>query len=202
MTRDRARILDASANRAAEALRVMEDAARFLLDDRDLTAQLKALRHDLRALTPSSHHRDAAGDVGTTVSTEAETFRSGARHVVVAAAKRLQESLRSLEEWSKASSLSAGAGPDVRGSARAFEQLRYRAYALEQRLPDRPPPARGPAPPPPCRGRTAPAAPCPGAGPPAVGRPAMGRRAHAAAAGRGGVPPRQRRGGAGAGRHR
>jgi len=88
MTRDRARILDASANRAAEALRVMEDAARFLLDDRDLTAQLKALRHDLRALTPSSHHRDAAGDVGTTVSTEAETFRSGARPLGGAAPQR------------------------------------------------------------------------------------------------------------------
>jgi thiamine-phosphate pyrophosphorylase len=137
MTRDRARILDASANRAAEALRVMEDAARFLLDDRDLTAQLKALRHDLRALTPASHHRDATGDVGTDVTTESETFRAGARHVVAAAAKRLQESLRSLEEWSKISSYSASAAAGVRGSTQSFEQLRYRAYALEQRLLER-----------------------------------------------------------------
>ena len=42
-----ARILDASANRAREALRVMEDAARFLLNDPQLTAALKRLRHDL-----------------------------------------------------------------------------------------------------------------------------------------------------------
>ena len=44
-SRQPARILDASANRAREALRVMEDAARFLLDDRSLTEQLKVLRH-------------------------------------------------------------------------------------------------------------------------------------------------------------
>ncbi len=137
MSRDRERILDASANRAAEALRVMEDAARFLLDDRALTAELKALRHDLRALTPTSHHRDAAGDVGTDVATESEMTRAGARHVARAAAKRLQESLRSLEEWSKVSSYSADAGPGVRGSTSAFEQLRYRAYTLEQRLLER-----------------------------------------------------------------
>src|SRR5262249_7797517 len=44
---DTARILDASANRAREALRVMEDYCRFCLDDRFLSTQLKELRHDL-----------------------------------------------------------------------------------------------------------------------------------------------------------
>src|SRR5690606_27786054 len=44
-----ARIIDANANRAREALRVMEDAARFVLDDADLCADLKSLRHDLAA---------------------------------------------------------------------------------------------------------------------------------------------------------
>src|SRR5262245_61692060 len=44
-----ARIIDANANRAREALRVMEDAARFALNDGPLTARLKSLRHDLRA---------------------------------------------------------------------------------------------------------------------------------------------------------
>jgi len=137
MTRDRARILDASANRAAEALRVMEDAARFLADDAELSAEIKTLRHDLRALAPSAQHRDTAGDVGTDFSTENELTRSGPRHVAAAAAKRLQESLRSLEEWSKQASVSADMRPGVRGSSRSFEQLRYRAYDLERRLIER-----------------------------------------------------------------
>ena len=41
------RALDASANRAAEALRVIEDVLRFVLDDAHLTAVAKRLRHDL-----------------------------------------------------------------------------------------------------------------------------------------------------------
>jgi len=134
--RSTGRILDAATNRAAEALRVMEDAARFLLDDRSLCAEIKALRHDLRALTPSSApgHRDTPGDVGTDVSTESENVRRNERHVVAAACKRLQESLRSLEEWSKLSSCSAAAGAGVRGSTQSFEALRYRAYTLESQL--------------------------------------------------------------------
>ena len=40
--------MDANANRAREALRVLEDAARFALDDADLSARLKAIRHGLQ----------------------------------------------------------------------------------------------------------------------------------------------------------
>jgi hypothetical protein len=36
------RIIDASLNRTGEGLRVLEDIARLLLDDTDLTAQLKS----------------------------------------------------------------------------------------------------------------------------------------------------------------
>ena len=45
-----ARILDANANRAREALRVVEDYCRFVLDDRFLSGELKRLRHDLTAI--------------------------------------------------------------------------------------------------------------------------------------------------------
>src|SRR6186997_2029720 len=102
-----ARIIDANANRAREALRVMEDAARFALNDSKLTEQLKSLRHDLRAaldlLPPGilEANRDTPGDVGTTISTSAEMDRHTLLEVVVAAGKRLSESLRSIEEVSK-----------------------------------------------------------------------------------------------------
>src|SRR5205823_9165020 len=65
-----ARILDAAANRAREALRVLEDYARFLVNDAFLSRELKRLRHELAdALSLLPAHwllqaRDTPGDVG------------------------------------------------------------------------------------------------------------------------------------------
>ncbi len=128
---DTRRLLDANANRAREALRVMEDAARFLLNDRTLSAELKTLRHDLAdalAFLPDlAAHRDTPGDVGTTITTEAEARRDDPLGVAVAAGKRLSEALRSLEEFGKLTD----AGPTF---AARIEALRYRGYDLESRL--------------------------------------------------------------------
>jgi thiamine-phosphate pyrophosphorylase len=126
------RILDANANRAREALRVAEEAARFALERPDLAEALKRLRHDLRAaLAPLDSRalllaRDTAGDVGTAISTESESCRTGAADVARAAFKRLTEALRAIEEYGK-----AGRRGDM---AAAVEQLRYRAYDLEKRF--------------------------------------------------------------------
>jgi len=45
------RLLDANANRAREALRVLEDYARFVLNDPALSADLKSIRHTLAEAT-------------------------------------------------------------------------------------------------------------------------------------------------------
>jgi len=141
------RILDVNANRAREALRVMEDAARFLLNDAPLSGDLKQLRHDLAhalaGIPELAAHRDTPGDVGTAISTPAEATRADAPAVVTAAGKRLAEALRSIEEYAKllppedcAPSASAGpasAEPERPVSA-TLEQIRYRAYDLEARL--------------------------------------------------------------------
>ncbi len=124
------RVIDANANRAREALRVMEDCARFVLDDRDLCARLKRSRHDLAsalgALSGSAiGERDTPGDVGTDVQTEREYSRSSMRDVALAAGKRLSEALRSIEEASKTI--------DSRAAER-FERLRYEAYDLDRVL--------------------------------------------------------------------
>ena len=126
------RIIDANANRAREALRVMEDAARFILDHSELAGDAKRLRHDLAAaLGPIEHvllpARDTPGDVGTAIATPAEGVRTDARAVATAAAKRLSEALRTIEEYAK----TIAGGPSV---AASVERLRYRAYDLEQRL--------------------------------------------------------------------
>jgi thiamine-phosphate pyrophosphorylase len=123
------RILDAAANRAGEGLRVVEDYLRFALDDRHLTGNCKKLRHDLGELVNSlpliGRHaaRDTQADVGTGVATAAESDRANAAAVVAASFKRVEQALRSLEEYGKVQSARLGV---------AFEQLRYRAYTLER----------------------------------------------------------------------
>lgn len=128
---DAARLLDACANRAREGLRVLEDYCRFVLDDAFLCRTLKECRHDLKTaldeLAPTLllEARDTQHDVGTELSTSSEQQRDSLRDVVQANCKRLQESLRSLEEYGKIHS------PDL---GQALEQLRYRAYTLERAL--------------------------------------------------------------------
>ncbi len=127
------RILDANLNRAREGLRVVEEYARFALDDAGLTARLKSLRHELRAAADTLHadfphgsspeqFRDLPGDVGATVTTNSERTRENPQAVARASLKRLQESLRALEEYGKTLSPAAAA---------RFERLRYGAYAIE-----------------------------------------------------------------------
>lgn len=123
------RVIDAAANRAREGLRVVEDFVRLVLDHRDLTSELKHLRHELaRALQPFAHgdmlaSRDTLRDVGITIATDTEFERADLAAVLTANWKRLQEALRSLEEYAKVTE------PDT---AAIFERLRYRAYTLEQ----------------------------------------------------------------------
>jgi thiamine-phosphate pyrophosphorylase len=126
---DAARVLDANFNRAREAARVLEDYCRFTLDDRFLTEQVKELRHELASLTGQFPARLLLGsretlrDVGTAVTAPGEYERGTPAQVAAVNLKRLQESLRSLEEFGKLF------GSDL---GRSVESLRYRAYTLER----------------------------------------------------------------------
>jgi thiamine-phosphate pyrophosphorylase len=126
---DTLRILDAAANRAREGLRVVEDYLRFVLDDRHLTNLCKQLRHDLTdALNriPIEHRlasRETQADVGTVLTTSGEHSRADATEVLRANFARLQESLRSLEEFGKLLDESLAA---------EFKQMRYRTYTLQR----------------------------------------------------------------------
>jgi thiamine-phosphate pyrophosphorylase len=123
------RILDAAANRAGEGLRVVEDYLRFALDDAHLTTLCKQLRHDLaeslRSVSSLDRHnaRDTRADVGTTIATDAEYQRPDTTAVVAASFKRIEQALRSLEEYGKLIDLQFAA---------AIELLRYRTYTLER----------------------------------------------------------------------
>ena len=82
---DTARIIDAAANRAREALRVIEDYSRFALDDAFLSGECKRLRHDLAGtlggLSAAGllEARDTLHDVGTTIATDREAVRHSLR---------------------------------------------------------------------------------------------------------------------------
>src|SRR5260221_6532290 len=122
------RILDANFNRATEALRVLEEYCRFGLDDGHLTKCWKELRHSLAKIQSSIPpqdlltSRDTATDVGTSVKTVQELSRTSIRHVAQASCKRLEQALRSLEEYAKVLGL----------PAREIEALRYQTYTLEK----------------------------------------------------------------------
>ncbi|HEV3145963.1 MAG TPA: thiamine phosphate synthase, partial [Gemmataceae bacterium] len=126
---DTARIIDANANRCREALRVIEDYCRFALNDAFLSREVKTLRHDLAAHLERfgsvllTEARDTAHDVGTRISASGEMQRDSLLHVLQVNWKRLQEGLRSLEEYGKC--LQTEVATDL-------EQLRYRAYTLEK----------------------------------------------------------------------
>lgn len=129
--RTAARVVDANLNRAREGLRVVEDYCRFVRDDRDRTEQVKALRHRLAAASSTLPTgvllaaRDTPGDVGTAVTAGAEYDRASPAEVAAVNLKRLQEALRSAEEFGKL------IDPEF---ARAVEQVRYGAYELERSL--------------------------------------------------------------------
>jgi thiamine-phosphate pyrophosphorylase len=127
----RARAIDANLNRAAEGFRVAEDYCRFVLEDRGLSESLKRARHRLHeaaGFLPDSWRiasRDSPNDVGAELTAEREGRRETALDVAVANIKRVQEALRSLEEFAKI---------DNSLAARQFGTIRYEAYHLEKLL--------------------------------------------------------------------
>ena len=126
-----ARTMDAAANRCREGLRVVEDYTRFQRNDAYLSRQLKEIRHELDAILSSLGqdqwlcYRDTPGDVGTAISVPREGARETIEGLLRANTKRVEEALRTLEEYSKLTSPECGS---------QIERLRYRMYVVEQAL--------------------------------------------------------------------
>ena len=125
------RICDVNSNRIRESLRILDDHARFVRNAPAQTELIKNLRHDFVAILRDHPKlvdlaaRDTTGDVGTAISTPSEHARTDPANVALVNVKRLQESLRSLEEFGKIL--------DPMAAAR-IEQLRYRSYTLEREM--------------------------------------------------------------------
>jgi len=126
------RVIDANIDRASEALRILEDFARFLLDDKELSSELRTLRHQL----PKSDHflyellaaRQSSRDVGAYTEDDPDTTHRDLPSTAIANSRRAQEALRVLEESAKIYSDTSSLNPSV------FQQMRFRIYELEKRL--------------------------------------------------------------------
>jgi thiamine-phosphate pyrophosphorylase len=118
------RVIDANLNRLKEGIRVIEDIARYLRNDKTLASRLKALRHesridDLQNLLAS---RDSVNDV-LRPTVESEMQRSDLDSILAANYKRAQESSRVLEEIYKVVD-------PIRSET--FKTIRYNLYTLEK----------------------------------------------------------------------
>lgn len=125
------RILDANFNRVREGLRVLEDLGRFYLCDGGFSRKIKSLRHDLvqnflklpidRAGLLASRQSDR--DSGAKLYPKTEGRRKNLPEILEVNFKRVQEGLRSLEEFSK---------PLASRIGQKFKGLRFQVYHLEK----------------------------------------------------------------------
>lgn len=128
------RILDVNRNRCFEALRVVEEFTRFVLNCQELSGRIKALRHKIQTsfsksgLGDLSQYRDSVGDVGRPGQTPVPAdSRDNLSDVLGANLSRGRESLRALEEYSR---------PRYLSLAQIVEECRYVFYQLEKDILD------------------------------------------------------------------
>ena len=119
------RVVDANLNRLKEGIRVIEDIARYVHNDKNLATSLKQLRHQCRIepLEALLASRDSVNDV-LRPTMQSEMNRIDLRSILVANYKRGQESSRVLEELYKI------VEPTL---SETFKHIRYELYTLEKK---------------------------------------------------------------------
>ena len=114
-------------NRAREGLRVLEEIARFLLDNRELTKRIKEMRHKLYFLLKESGYifsRNIKTDVGADLTIKEENEREDYLSLVQANAQRVSEAFRVMEEFGK-----------LNGEiSQKIKALRFQLYEIEKEL--------------------------------------------------------------------
>ena len=125
------RIIDANLNRIGESLRLLEDLARLMLNNATLAKQLKAMRHELevRELPVKKQllqARNAEGDVGINIEAPEQVEERELPATVVANTRRVQQSLRVIEELAKI--------PSIKLDPEKFKKARFSLYTIERDL--------------------------------------------------------------------
>jgi thiamine-phosphate pyrophosphorylase len=119
-------VIDANLNRLKEGIRVVEDIMRYRDNNKELSSQLKSLRHKARINETKAllQNRDSINDV-LRASTKSEQKRSDILSILTANFKRAEESARVLEEIFKLE--------DIKQSEN-FKAIRYELYNLEKEI--------------------------------------------------------------------
>lgn len=128
---DIARIIDANLNRSREGARVLEEVARFIMNDEILSGKIKEIRHQIVETCRNFGFtrdelldaRDSEVDVGRHIEGNLEKDRAGINDVIASNFARIEEALRTIEEFGK-----------IINSDAAFKikDLRYEIYTLEK----------------------------------------------------------------------
>ncbi len=123
------RAIDANLNRFGEAIRVIEDCLRFVIEDTHLAELCKRTRHAMADWKKKFgadrwiDMRDADADVGRHNRVADEYVRDGLDDILQANFARALQSVRCLEEFSKTID---------DGASTAIEKIRYQVYSLER----------------------------------------------------------------------
>ncbi len=129
------RIIDANLNRFKEGIRVVEDIARYILNDGDLAKHLKNIRHSAKHIDESLliASRNIKDDVSKK-SHIGEIKRTSIKDVAIANFKRAEESARVLEEILKLDlNIAPNSDKMIESSINSdtFKHLRYELYDIE-----------------------------------------------------------------------
>jgi len=118
------RVVDANLNRLKEGIRVVEDIARYMNNNKALASQLKELRHmaQIEGYKELLASRDSINDV-LKKSVASEMNRENLEDILIANYKRAQESARVLEEIFKIENSEY---------SERFKTIRYTLYTLEK----------------------------------------------------------------------
>lgn len=127
------KIIDANVNRAKEGIRVIEDISRFLVINKKTMTYLKNIRHQINILIKKVEPdykkllkaRDSETDIGKNLNVKSEFKRKNLHEILIANFKRVQESLRVLEEISKLKNIEI---------SHRFKNLRFKMYVLEKQF--------------------------------------------------------------------
>lgn len=126
-------VIDANINRLIEGLRVVEEIARFVWRDKELTKKIKYLRGKVKeAVFLASKgderlldSRNIKKDSGRKLYSEPEGKRPDLPSIITANIKRAQEAARVLEEFAKLIDPNVG---------REFKKIRFEIYEIEKCL--------------------------------------------------------------------
>lgn len=113
------RIIDANLNRALEGLRCIEEYARFVLDDKELTKKIKNIRHNVFLFFEKDYNkllnsRDTINDVGCDIK---NISKDKINNPIRANIKRVEQALRVLSEYGNLA-----------------ENYRYELYTIEKKI--------------------------------------------------------------------